>query len=165
MRRSIRLFFWRGLQRGQRANFRVGALLTLLMGLALCAEVAAQTPSRPHVLVVKGTELGPDGQAYAGDVNDAYAAVVEALGALGLPYRTTTDGEVAHGLEDLTRPAAILLPYNRALTPAELNLLTQATHKGVRLVVFLTTADSLTQALGVQPGEAVRVSATAPTGP
>jgi uncharacterized lipoprotein YddW (UPF0748 family) len=122
-------------------------------------------PAKPYVLVIKGTNLGPDGQSYVGDVNDAYAAVTEALDRAGLPYHGSTDGEVAQGLEDLTLPAAIILPYNRALTPAEVNLLTRAAKKGVHLLVFLTTSDPLAQLLGVKLGTAERMSAACPVAP
>jgi len=82
--------------------------------------------------------------------NNAFEAVVTALAYAGLPHQTTTDGEVAQGLENLTEPAAIILPYNRALSPAELNLLEAAVHQGVALLVFYLAPEQLAERLGVQ---------------
>lgn len=156
-----------GLSSGPRLSL-LPLLLILFLSPALAQDLtlpALQAPTRPFVLVVKGTNLGPGGEAYAGDMNDAYQAVTEALTTAEIPWRGSSDGALAQGLEDLTQPAAIALPYNRALSPAEINLLTRAAAKGKPLLVFLTTADPIFNLLGIAPGATERVRSTSVTGP
>ncbi len=134
---------WRGL----------GLTAAVLLAISTGNAPPGLSSASPFLLVIRGTHLGPDGAGLAGLADDAYRAVVEALSQAGLPYRGTTDEQVAQGREDLTKPAAILLPYNRALSPAEVNLIAAATDQGIALVAFHVAGERLESRLGVKTGD------------
>jgi len=131
--------------------------LWLTAAVLLTSSLGSAPPgppsTSPFLLVIRGTYLGPNGAGLGGLADDAYRAVVEALSQAGLPYRGTTDDAVAQGREDLTKAAVIVLPYNRALSPAEVNLIGAAMDRGVALVVFHVAGERLESRLGVKTGE------------
>ncbi|HEY3398641.1 MAG TPA: family 10 glycosylhydrolase [Armatimonadota bacterium] len=119
--------------------------------IALPPKAPLTSAVRPYVLVIRGTSLGaPEAQWMAGIANDAFEAVRAALTRAGLAFRETTDGEVDQGLEDLRAPRAIVLPYNRALSPAEVKQLLAALDKGVPLVAFHVAGAQIETRLGVK---------------
>ncbi len=134
-----------------------------VLGLALVGTAAwrchwgatpvCAAPGAPgYILVIRGVNVGPDAAWMTRIARDADEAVQRALRRVGLPFQTTTDTEVANGRVDPRQAAAIILPYNRALSPAEVNLLSAAMDQGAALIAFHVAGDQLESRLGVKTG-------------
>ncbi len=146
-------------RKGQRLVL-LGALIAALLGRepGLTGAGAAEEPPPAYVLVIRGVNLGPDAAWMARLAKEASEAVISALQQAKLPYRETTDSEIAHGWVDPAQAAALIAPYNRAMTPAEVNLISNAMDRGVALIAFHIAGERLETRLGVKTGDFAQVA-------
>ena len=112
----------------------IAAAVTAL-GLTMACALAA--PEVPTVAVITGDLLGGGGPQVAQLARARRDAVTRALDKAGIPYQLTADTTVAKsGLPDV--PVAIL-PYNRAISNAELQHLRAFLARPGYLIVFYST--------------------------
>lgn len=136
-------------------SMAVGALALIIAawpGSWRSAPVSAAPAPGAHVLVIHGQNVGPGADWMAPIARDADQAVRRALQRLNLPFCAATDGEVANGVVDPRKAQAIILPYNRELSPAQINLISQAMDRGVPLISFHVLDARFSKRLGVQTG-------------
>ena len=115
---------------------------------------SAIAATAPTVAVVKGDLLGGAGPETANLSEQRYLAVCNALKAAGIPYRETSDTLVERfGLPDV--PIAIL-PYNRAVSDAQLRRLRAFLDRPARLIVFYPGRSDLADDLGGRTGAVAR---------
>ncbi len=127
----------------------VAALLTL-------SQPAAAPQREPLVVVVEGDILGPGGESMASRMRQFTDAAYAALDAARVPYRITADSVVER--RGLPAVRVAILPYNRAVTDAELARLQGFMDQGGKLIVCYVGRSELLSRLGVSAGDFVEVS-------
>lgn len=124
----LRLSLWNGAPRGA----------TLILH-----SIRLQTPS---IAILRGTELTAPGES---DLAIRCAArALRLFGRAGLPATLLSDDFTALDLKPFH---LLVLPYNPALAPPQLDLLERFVQRGGRLAVFYNANNRLAQLLGFSP--------------
>ncbi len=141
------------------------ALAALVAAPSFAAGLAADFPSPvasdagpARVAVVEGDFLGPNGESMRPQMRRHFAAMCEALEAAGVPYTTTSDTRVVK--EGLSGVRLAILPYNRAVSPIELQRLLAFVRGGGKLIVCFLGPPDLLAAICVRADAIVKSSGT-----
>ncbi|MFO7947637.1 MAG: hypothetical protein R6V19_12575 [Armatimonadota bacterium] len=110
------------------------------------ATLAVKTPQTPLVAVALGDYLGEGGEDMAPVARRHYEAVTAALKQVRIPFIATSDSAIEqHGVPDVE---VLILPYNRAISPAELEQVEAFMKSGGRIIACYVAPRSLLPALG-----------------
>ena len=112
--------------------------------------------NQAQVVVVEGDFVGKDAQYMRPEAQRHTRTMLQALDAARVRYTTTADSLVEkHGLP---RARVAILPYNRAISRAELQRLLDFVKAGGKLIVCLLAPPELLAAVGAQGDEIIIAS-------